>query len=193
MSIPIGTTRTIKNDVAKQQFLDHDALPEARQLGKIFPHPEPADETLNIVVRAPPIGECSLSVAPLSTAHRFHSVPHPGTPLDHRILELNCFVHDDDPRHVFPIKIARTESVGTLKGSIKDDNPETFCDVDARSLVLWKVSIPVNDGFKENVRKVELRDDYALSPVDRLSKVFSGQPEDGVLHIIVRSPPTSEF
>jgi hypothetical protein len=29
-------------------------------------------------------------------------------------MELNCFVHGDDPRHVFPVKIARTESVGTL-------------------------------------------------------------------------------
>ena len=87
----------------------------------------------------------------------------------------------------------RTESVGTLKRSIRDDNPESFRDVDARSLDLWKVSIPVNDGFKENVRKVELRDEDALSPVDRLSKVFSGQPEDGDLHIIVRSPPANEF
>jgi hypothetical protein len=134
-----------------------------------------------------------LSVEPLSIAHRFYPIPHPDTSLDHPILKLNCFVHDDDPRHVFPIKIARTESVGTLKGSIKDDNPESFHDVDARSLVLWKVTIPVNDSFKENVRKVELRDEDALSPVDRLSKVFLGQPEDGDLHIIVRSPPASEF
>ena len=162
-------------------------------MGKIFPRPEPADETLNIVIRAPPISEYSLSFETLSIAYRFHSVPHPGTSLDHPILELNCFVHDDDPRHVFPVKIVRTESVGTLKRSIRDDNPESFRDVDARSLVLWKVSIPVNDGFKENVRKVELRDEDALSPVDRLSKVFLGQPEDGDLHIIVRSPPASEF
>ena len=132
-----------------------------------------------------------MSVEPLSIAHRFHSDPHPGTSLDHPILELNCFVHDDDPRHVFPVKIARTESVGTLKRSIKDDNPESFRDVDARSLVLWKVSIPVNDGFKENLSRVELRDEDALSPVDRLSKVFLGQPEDGDLHIIILCSPSN--
>ena len=140
-------------------------MPEADPLSDIFPHPEPAKRTLHIVIRAPPIGEYSFYVEPLSIAHRFHSVPHPGTSLDHPILELNCFVHDDDPRHVFPVKIARTESVGTLKRSIKDDNPESFRDVDARSLVLWKVSIPVNDGFKENVRKVDLRDEDALENV----------------------------
>jgi hypothetical protein len=164
-------------------------------LGKIFPRPEPADETLNIVVRAPHIGEYSLSVETLSIAHHFHSVPHTGTSLDYPILELNCFVHDDDPRphHVFPVKIARTESVGTLKEAIKDKKQVALEHVDADALQLWKVSIPVNGGFKENVRNVELRDEDALSPVDRLSKVYLGQPEDGDLHIIVRSPPASEF
>jgi len=125
--------------------------------------------------------------------YHFHSVPHSGTSLDHPILELNCFVHDDDPRHVFPVKIARTESVGTLKKAIKEEKKVTLEHVDADSLRLWKVSIAVNSGFKEDLRKVELRDDDALSPVDRLSKVFLGQPEDGDLHIIVRSPPASEF
>ena len=166
---------------------------EADPLSDIFPHPEPAKRTLHIIIRTPPIGEYSLSIEPLSIAHRFHSVPHPGTSLDHPILELNCFVHDDDPCHVFPVKIARTESVGTLKKAIKEEKKVALEHVDADALRLWKVSIPVNDGFKENVRKVELRDEDALSPVDRLSKVFLGQPEDGNLHIIVRSPPASEF
>ena len=180
--------------MAKQKFLDDDALPEADPLSDIFPHPEPAKRTLQIVIRAPPISEYSLSVETLSIAHRFHSVPHPGTSLDHPILELNFFVHDDDPRHVFPVKIARTESVGILKRSIKDDNPESFRDVDARSLILWKVSIPVNDGFKENVSRVELKDEDELSPVDTLSDVFSEVPARKHLHIIVLcSPPNGEF
>jgi hypothetical protein len=167
-------------------------LPEADPLTDIFPHPEPTKRTLHIIIQGLPIGEYSLSVEPLSIAHRFHSVSHPGTSLD-PILELNCFIHDDDPCRVFPVKIVRTESVGTLKRSIKDDNPESLLDINACSLVLWKVSMPVNDSFKVNVRKVELRDEDVLSPVDRLSKVFLGQPEDGDLHIIVRSLPAGEF
>ena len=125
------------------------------------------------------IDKYSFSVEPLS--------------LNYPIFELNCFVHDDDPRYVFPVKITRTESVGTLKRSIKDDNPEWFLDIDARSLVLWKVSIPVNDSFGENMSRVELRDEDVLLPVDRLSKVFLCQPEDGDLHIIVHSLPAGEF
>jgi len=53
-------------------------------------------------------------------------------------------------------------------------------NVNARSLILWKVSILVNDGFKENVRRVELRDEDALLSVVKLLKVFLGQPEDGI-------------
>jgi hypothetical protein len=164
-------------------------LPEADPLSDIFPHPEPAKRTLHIVMRAPPIGEYSLSVEPLSITHRFHSVPHTSTSLDYPILELNCFVHDDDPRprHVFPVKIARTESVGTLKEAIKDKKQVALEHVDADALQLWNVSIIVDDGFKENVSKVELRDEEELSPVKKLSAL--DEPHDGHLHIIVSCPP----
>jgi hypothetical protein len=82
--------------------------------------------------------------------------------------------------------------VGTLKEAIKDKKKPVLDHVTADSLILWKVSMAVDDGFKEKVRKVVLRDEEALSPVDRLSKGFLVQPEDGRLHIIVRSPPASE-
>jgi hypothetical protein len=117
-------------------------------LGKILPRPEPTNETLNIVIRAPPISEYSLSVEPLSIAHCFHLVPHPDTSLDYPILELNCFVHDDDPRRVFPIKIVTTGSAGTLKKAIKEEKKVALEHVDADALRLWKVSIPVNGGVR---------------------------------------------
>jgi hypothetical protein len=141
---------------------------------------------MHIVIQAPPVSECSPYVAP-SIAHHFRSV-YPPCLLSVPLLELNCFIRGDDPRHI-PVKITRTESVGTLK----DKNPESFRGVDARSFVLWKVSIPVEDNFQENVGKVELRDVEALSPVDILSDVFSEAPGRKRLHIIVRSPPASEF
>jgi len=56
------------------------------------------------------------------------------------ILELNCWVIGDDPRHVIPIKIASSETVGTLKKAIKDEIKHSFADFDAKSLDLWKVS-----------------------------------------------------
>jgi hypothetical protein len=121
-----------------------------------------------------------------------HSVPSPSLP-SVPILVLNCFIQGDDASQIFSVEIANTRLVSALKGTIKDKNTESFHNIDARSLHLWKVSIPVDDSFKENVINVELRDGEALSPVDRLLNVFSGQPQDGHLLIIVTCPPNSEY
>jgi hypothetical protein len=101
-------------------------------------------------------------------------------------LELHCFLYGDHPNQVFLVKIASTESVGNLQKAIKDKKKPVLDHITADALTLWKVSIAVNGGFKENVSKVELRDEDALSPVVRLSEVFQAQPEDGHLHIILR-------
>jgi len=45
--------------------------------------------------------------------------------------------------------------------------------------------IPVDDGFKENVRKEELRDE-ALSPVKKLSQIFLDQPEGVNINVLER-------
>jgi hypothetical protein len=113
-----------------------------------------------------------------------HSGPPPSLP-SVPILELNCFVHGDDPHHVFPIKIARTDTVGTLKEAIKDKNPESFHDVDARSLHLWKVSIPDDHHLKDKLEKLALREEEVLSSVARLSTLFSDKLEDERIHIVV--------
>lgn len=57
-------------------------------------------------------------------------------------LELNCWVlsDDDDPRRIFPVKIAKNETIGTLKEVIKDKNKHAFEHIDAYSLDLWQVS-----------------------------------------------------
>jgi len=114
--------------------------------------------------------------------------------LDYPILELNCFIHNDDHHHVFPIKIVQTESVGTLKKAIKEEKKVVLKHFDADALQLWDVSIVVNDGFKENVSRVELKDEKVLSPVDALSDVFSEIPVRKHHHVIILcSPPNSEF
>jgi hypothetical protein len=59
------------------------------------------------------------------------------------VLELNCWVRGDDWDHVFPIKIAQTESVGALKELIKEKKQHTFQHMDANTLKLWQVSVCV--------------------------------------------------
>jgi hypothetical protein len=102
-------------------------------------------------------------------------------------LQLNCWVLGDDASKVFPIKIAKTESVGTLKEAVKDKNSESFHNVDARSLTLWKVSIP-KDRLQQSLANVDLTNATSLSSMDDLDDVFSGEPRRKHLHLVVKPP-----
>jgi hypothetical protein len=93
-----------------------------------------------------------------------------------RILELNCFVQGEDASRVFTVEIPNSKLISALRDAIKDKNPASFHDVDARSLHLWDVSIPVDDDFEDKMRGIELKDEDELSPVDTLSDVFSEAP-----------------
>jgi hypothetical protein len=98
-------------------------------------------------------------------------------------------VLSDDTSHIFPIEIAESKTVGALRKAIKDEKRPAIDHLPADTLVLWKVSIPVNQNLTENLRKLDFVDESSLLPVKKLSKVFSDQPEDEHLHIIVRVPP----
>jgi hypothetical protein len=104
-------------------------------------------------------------------------------------FELNCCVLGEGVQNVFLVEVPRSKTVSALKEVIKEKNQQAFKGVDARSLDLWKVFIPVDQGLEEKLNDIELNDNESLSPVDKLSKVFLGSPEERHLHIIVRSPP----
>ena len=56
-------------------------------------------------------------------------------------LILNCWALGDDPRRVFSVKIAKSETVDALKKAIKDETKHTLDGIDAHTLDLWKVRI----------------------------------------------------
>jgi len=114
------------------------------------------------------------------------------SPYSQRLLELNRLVLGDDPRRIFSVKIAATESVSTLRKVIKDDKKPALDHVPVETLVLWKASIPVDKSFKVNISKMDLIEEKLLSSLDRLSKVFTNAPEEGALQIIVKAPPSGE-
>ena len=114
------------------------------------------------------------------------------------VLELNILVLGDDHRHVFPVKIASTESVGTLKKAIKDEKKHSFEHVDADSLDIFKVSIPVDDDIDSTLKRFQPEHDpergvHHLSlPVKRLKGVF-GDPIDEHIHVIVQCPHSGKL
>jgi Crinkler effector protein N-terminal domain len=121
-------------------------------------------------------------------------VTHLNLPSEPR-LDLNCLVVEDDisAARVFPVKIARSETVGGLKDAIKDKKKHAFDGVDADRLDLWKVSIPDDRSLKENISKLKFDDEQSLSPMKELLEVFSESPARKHLHIVVRAPPAGEL
>ncbi len=78
--------------------------------------------------------------------------------------------------------------MGTLKDAIKEKNKPVFDHVAANALILRKVSVSDVHSLPEKLTDAEFANGVPLLPMDRLSKVFSGVPEEGHLHIIVKPP-----
>ena len=113
-------------------------------------------------------------------------------------LDLNCIVFGDDPSHIFPVKIANTESVGALKDAIKEKKKPIFNHVPADALDIFRVSIPVDEELDAALQSFRLEHDpqngvHHLSvPVKRLKGVFGGPIEEHI-HVLVKRPPAGEL
>ncbi|KIL58228.1 hypothetical protein M378DRAFT_170864 [Amanita muscaria Koide BX008] len=106
-----------------------------------------------------------------------------------RKLNLNCLVFGDDT--IFSVQIRRTESVDVLKKVIKRKKKPAFDHIPADKLTLWKVSFSVTPSLREDLSKHEFVDEESLSPVAKLSGIFSQAPIRENLHIVVKVSPTA--
>jgi hypothetical protein len=87
------------------------------------------------------------------------------------------------PNHIFSVKIASTENVIALKKAIKEEIENTLGHLPADALILCKVSIPADEPSK-----LELVNGRQIWPLEILSDVFPGIPEQAHLHIVVKQP-----
>jgi hypothetical protein len=84
------------------------------------------------------------------------------------------------------------KSIWTLKDAIKDKKWPVFDHIPANTLVLWNVSASPVRTHMEKPGSLDLPDELSLLAMDRLSKVFSGVPEEGHLHILVKLSMSGE-
>jgi hypothetical protein len=124
-----------------------------------------------------------LSDGPDLVEHAIQNILSP-----HRILELNCLILGQDPKHIFSVKIARTESISTLKEAIKEKK-NAFRHIDADTLTVWQVSILDDGSLGRNLREINISDESSLRPTQKLSGLFSEPPIEGHLHVVVAPPP----
>ena len=62
-------------------------------------------------------------------------------------LCLKCWVLGEKASRVFPVKIAGTESIGTLKKAIKEEKRPAFNQIPADVLDLWQVRVHCFDAL----------------------------------------------
>ena len=102
-------------------------------------------------------------------------------------LKFNCWILGDENDNIFQVVISRDESVPALKDAIKAKKHNLLKDIDADSLILYKVSIVHSPELAEHVTALELNE-LKLRPLDELSEVFA----DGLLrkhvHVVVEIP-----
>src|SRR4051812_24936501 len=115
-------------------------------------------------------------------------------------IELNCFFHGATPAadRVFPVVIARSRTVGTLKELIKQMKHPEFADLAADNLTLWGVSIPLDNNADNALKQLVLKDNEVkgiqkLLPAKRLSSYFSEEPAEEHVHVIIQPPSGNTF
>ncbi|KAG0049088.1 hypothetical protein BGZ89_004342, partial [Linnemannia elongata] len=82
-------------------------------------------------------------------------------------------------------------TVDALKNAIKTKKAPEFDDIAADKLTLWRVAIPTSEDDDDAsilIDNVSSTDKKKLSPLTRLSKLFTGELPEETIHIIVKRP-----
>ncbi|KAH8917023.1 hypothetical protein BT69DRAFT_1355087 [Atractiella rhizophila] len=101
-------------------------------------------------------------------------------------LSLNCWIRGTDRREIFDVEISSSKTVMRLRKAIKDENPISFRDVDAKMLILYKVALRM-DALEESM-KVALNQGESLEPLSQLSEIFVDPPASNHIHILIDAP-----
>ena len=108
------------------------------------------------------------------------------------MVTIFCLVHGEPVANAFPIEIDENKTIGTLKELIKLKKVPEFNDIAADKLRLWSVNIPVNDTSALEELVLENNEEKGvqeLLPVKKINKVFTEEPADEQIHVIVERPP----
>jgi hypothetical protein len=116
-----------------------------------------------------------------------HSLDPPCLP---PMAELCLYVYVIGLSNSFPVDIKRSQTVGHLKDAILKKNPHDLKDIDARHLDLYKVDI-LNDDDLEQMAPQATREKLGV-PYRKLSEIFTTDPAEEVVSILVEIPVISE-
>ncbi|CAH1766833.1 2204_t:CDS:2 [Entrophospora sp. SA101] len=64
---------------------------------------------------------------------------------------LFCLVEGGSKEKAFKVIAEINDDVSDLKEKIKGRRPNTFANIDAAEIVLWKVNVPIDEDAMENI------------------------------------------
>src|SRR6266496_3691534 len=104
-------------------------------------------------------------------------------------ITLFCLVKGNTTANAFEVNIEKDKSISHLKKVIKAEQPQTFANVDAKDLKLWKVEIPGD--HNDQLRNLILQDSDELLAIRKILKYFPYSPPEEHIHVLVSPPEAS--
>jgi hypothetical protein len=102
------------------------------------------------------------------------------------VITLTCLIQGNTPADAFEVDIEESKSISKLKDIIKKKNAQTFANVDAKDIKLWKALIP--DDHNDQLRTLTLQHKDELFATKKISKYFPVIPPEDHIHVVVKSP-----
>ncbi|GES93552.1 hypothetical protein GLOIN_2v1844131 [Rhizophagus clarus] len=113
-------------------------------------------------------------------------------------MKLFCLVFGEPIEYAFAVKVDKHETISELKEIIKEKKPNTFNDVDANELILWKINISLDELSQithKNGPSTDIKSTLngeQLLPLTKIDKAFPNEPVDEHIHVIVQYNKHSE-
>ncbi|KAF8930930.1 hypothetical protein BGZ47_000325 [Haplosporangium gracile] len=103
-------------------------------------------------------------------------------------LTLFCLISGDSSSCAFKVRILDTHAdISDLKKAIIGESPGAFEHVDAKDLVLWRVSIPDDDNDLP-ILLDSVSEKKKLKATTKVSKIFDAELPEDTIHIVVERP-----
>ncbi|CAB5192118.1 unnamed protein product [Rhizophagus irregularis] len=114
-------------------------------------------------------------------------------------ITLSCLIQGTSLDKYFKITIDKNNEISDLKEIIWNKNKNTFSNIDANNLILWKVKIPVNDkakfkqiNFTESTIEGDLGGTKINDATADVKEIFDNSPAKKHIHIIIGQPTNEQ-
>jgi len=101
-------------------------------------------------------------------------------------ITLFCLVKGNTTANAFEVDIEKDKSISKLKEAIKAKNTQTFANVDAKDIKLWKVEIS-----GDHVDPLTLHDNDELLAINDIGDYWTEKPLKKHIHVLVEPPVTT--